>query len=324
VIFAIALLIVALLAPSAQAHVPFFPLDNQKIAFASHISDPGKSWAIYGKLGGGEAQYYSFNIEQGQRIYLSLLKSTNPNEKDFNPHMALMIPEREANGTAPGFVEVPAGYGAMSIEGMRSEHAFFEPFGPGSYYEMAELNITAPNAGIYYVAVYDPDNGGHFSLAIGYREEFSLIERITTPLKLISVYQWGGQSLAFILAPIFAAFAVGLIFIWHSKKRTAFMSTATMAGVLFLGTSATMLCQIIFNMMLVLVGSEVAISLMLALFHAMLGVAALRLSRGQAGLLQRVALAIIGTFALLAGSGLVVGPLLAVAASVTLSKRRGG
>jgi uncharacterized protein YqgC (DUF456 family) len=56
----------------------------------------------------------------------------------------------------------------------------------------------------------------------------------------------------------------------------------------------------------------------------MLGVAALRLSRGQAGLLQRVALAVIGTSALLAGSGLIIGPLLAVAASVTVSKRREG
>jgi hypothetical protein len=327
VISVIALLIVALLVPSAQAHVPFFPLDNQEIASASYISDPGKSWAVYDELGGGEAQYYSFNIEKGQRIYLSLLKSTNPREKIFDPHMALMVPGGKANGTTPGFVDVPVGYGAMAIEeGMPSEHAFYEPFGPGSYYQMAELNITAPSAGIYYVTVYDPDKdeGGHYSLAIGYREEFSLIERITTPLRMISVYQWAGQSSAFILAPIFAAIAFGLILIQHNKKSTAFMSTATMAGVLFLGTSATILCQITFNMMLAPVGSEVAISLALALFHAVLGVAALRLSRGQAGLLQRVVLAVIGTSALLAGSGLIIGPLLAVAASVTRPKRRGG
>jgi hypothetical protein len=94
-----------------------------------------------------------------------------------------------------------------------------------------------------------------------------------------------------------------------------------MAGMLFLGSSATMLSQIIFNILRVSAGSEVVISLVLSLIPAILGVAALRLSRGQAGLLQRIALAIIGTCALLAGSGLIIGPLLAIAAGMSAPKR---
>lgn len=317
-IFVISFLIMVLLVPSTQAHVPLIPSDNENIAFAYHISDPGKSWAIYDYLNGN--RYYSFNIENGERIYLSLLKSANPKEKNFAPGMLLMIPGQKGNGSAPGFVDVPASYGAMKIEGIMPESAFYEPFGPGSYYQMAELNITAPNSGMYYVAVYDPNNKGHYSLAIGYREEFGFMERITTPLRLISVYQWEGQSLAFILAPIVVATFIGSILIWRTKKRTTFFSSATMAGMLFLGSSATMLSQIFFNIMLASVGSEVAISIVLALIPAILGVAALRLSRGQAGLLQRMALAIIGTSALLAGSGLIVGPLLAIVASVSAPK----
>jgi hypothetical protein len=38
-------------------------------------------------------------------------------------------------------------------------------------------------------------------------------------------------------------------------------------------------------------------------------------------LLQRIALAIIGTCALLAGSGLIIGPLLAIAAGMSAPKR---
>ena len=319
--FAIAFLVMALLVPSAHAHVPLIPSDNEKIAFAYHISDPGKSWAIYGKLDRGEAQYYSFNLGKGERIYISLLKSTNPREKDFHPLMLLLVPGQIVNKTAPGSLELPPGYGALAIEGIGSESSFYEPFGPGSYYQMAELNATASNSGTYYVAVYDPNSTGHYSLAIGYREEFGLWERITTPIRLISVYQWEGQSLAFILAPIFAAAVIGSIRIWQRRKRTAFTSSATMAGMLFLGSSATMLSQIIFNILRVSAGSEVVISLVLSLIPAILGVAALRLSRGQAGLLHRIALAIIGTCALLAGSGLIIGPLLAIAAGMSAPKR---
>jgi len=96
-----------------------------------------------------------------------------------------------------------------------------------------------------------------------------------------------------------------------------------MAGMLFLGSSATILSQIIFNMMRVSLESEVAISLGLTLISAIFGVAALRLSRGQAGLLQRIALAIIGTCALLAGFGLIIGPILAIAASVSPPRVKG-
>jgi hypothetical protein len=321
--FAAGFLIMALLVPSALAHVPLIPSDNEEIDSAYHISDPGKSWAFYGDLNRGTVHYYSFNIESGERIYLSLLKSTNPEEKSFTPKMLLMIPGQEENGSAPSFVDVPTDYVAFEIEEMRPISAFYEPFGPGSYYRIAELNTTATNIGVYYLAVYDPDNGGHYSLAIGYREEFSLMERITTPLRLISVYQWEGQSLAFILAPMCLAAIVGLVLVWHSNKRTTFMSTTTMAGMLFIGSSATILSQIIFNMMRVSVGSEVAISLALTLISAIFGVAALRLSRGQARLMQRIALAIIGTCALLAGFGLIIGPILGIAASVSPPRVKG-
>ncbi|MCX6676298.1 MAG: hypothetical protein NTW84_07765, partial [Methanothrix sp.] len=54
---------------------------------------------------------------------------------------------------------------------------------------------------------------------------------------------------------------------------------------------------------------------------AILGVATLRLARGEAGILQRVLLAVIGTIALLAGSGLILGPLLAIAASMLPSQK---
>jgi len=65
----------------------------------------------------------------------------------------------------------------------------------------------------------------------------------------------------------------------------------------------------------------VYITLAIAVFHALLGVAVIRLARGEAGILQRTLLAVLGTIALLAGSGLLMGPILAIASSLLPSKK---
>jgi hypothetical protein len=320
----LALTALLLLAPLAQAHVPLFPEGNTNLSSAAFISDPAKSWVAYDFLSPDQPKYYAFDMEKGQRIYLSLLTSTNPKEKGFMPSMALMGPGLGTRGAMPGYVELPGGYGDIAVKSNRSENAFYEPFGPGSYYKQSDLDIDAPNSGRYYVAVYIGSNGnmsGHYSLAIGYREEYTFLERVLTPFELISVYRWEGQSLSTILAPMLAAVLLGMLIIWRSRRRTPFSSAGTLAGFLILGTSATVLSQMVFSLIRAPAGAEVEISVLLALIPAILGIASLRLSRGEAGILQRAALAVVGTIALLAGAGLIAGPLLAIAASVLPSRR---
>jgi hypothetical protein len=139
---------------------------------------------------------------------------------------------------------------------------------------------------------------------------------------LISIYHWEGQSLIFILMPMFLAAAVGFLQVWRRPRRTAFGSAATLAGMLFLGTSATVLSQIAFNMTRAPLGSEVIISIIFAVIPAILGVIVLRISRGEAGLAQRMVMAVIGTIALISGAGLLIGSALALAASALPSRRR--
>jgi hypothetical protein len=323
------MLSVFLLSPAALAHVPLLAEGNENISSAMYISDPGKSWAVYGFLSPGTAQYYSFDLESGQRIYLSLLKSTNPEEKDFQPEMALLGPgvktQVQPRQVQPaGHVFVPQSLkslGYLEVEGKNKSEPFFEPFGPGSYISVAELDMAAPQSGRYYVAVYDNETSGRYSLAVGYREEFSYLERITTPIRLIWVYVWEGQSAVMVLFPYLAAEFIGLLVFWRGPKRTAYCLAGTLAGFLFLATSASIITQIIINLTRVPFGPEVYISLTIAVFHAILGVVTLRLARGEAGILQRVLLAVIGTIALLAGSGLILGPLLAIAASMLPSQK---
>ncbi|MFB3763901.1 MAG: hypothetical protein ACE14P_01480 [Methanotrichaceae archaeon] len=328
-----AIVVLLLLANIAQAHVPLFPEGNENISSAMPISDPGKSWAIYSTIGPEKPQYYSFYVDEGKEIQLALLKTANPREKGFEPGMALFGPGLNSTGPLPGYVEIPRGYGAIAVKINGSDQAAYEPFGPSSYCQLSDFNMTAPKSGTYYVAVYSDGSSagnassnmssmsGHYSLAIGYREEFTFAERILTPLRLISVYQWEGQSLFIILMPMLLAFLIGLLTIWRSNISTLFYRTGTLAGFLILGTSATVLSQMAFSLTRAPAGSEVAITVLLAIIPAVLGVLSLRLSRGEAGILQRVVIAVVGTIALLAGSGLIAGPLLAIAASMLPSRR---
>jgi hypothetical protein len=239
----------------------------------------------------------------------------------------------------PGYLALPEGYGFIAVQGQRAKNATYEPFGPSSYYQQAELDITAPESGRYFAVVYDnnkiisnsssngssnSDNqtGGHYGLTLGYIEEFSFTDRFLTPLRLVSVYQWEGQSLITIITPWLVAALVGIFFILRSPKRTPFYTAGTLAGFLYLGTSASVLTQIIFSLTRAPYGPEAGISLALALIPTILGVAAIHLARGEAGILQRSIMAVIGTIGLLAGSGFIIGPLLAIAASVLPNRKR--
>jgi hypothetical protein len=313
-------LLPVLLLALAQAHVPVISGGQNEISSAQPISDALKSWAIYSFLEGGRPQYYRFDAEQGQRIYLSLLASTNPREADFQPSIVLLGPGLESRGDPPLGLEVPSGYGHLAVEGHKGGSAVYEPFGPSNYYHLAEIDLPAPESGRYYVAVYGNESG-HYSLAVGFAEKFGFAERITSPLLLLYVYSWEGQSPLTILMPWVAAALVGAVIVLHSSRRTFFYCAGTMAALLFMGTSASVLSQTIYSLMRASYGPEVAISLALALLPAVLGVIALRLSRGEAGILQRSILAAVGTLALLAGSGLIIGPVLAIAASVMPPKR---
>jgi len=304
----------------AQAHVPVIFGGQNEISSAQPISDAEKSWAIYSFLPSGRPQYYRVDVEQGQRIYLTLLASTNPREEGFRPGMALLGPGLERQGSLPKGLEVPAGYGYLAVEGHRLGTAVYEPFGPSSYCQLAEIDLLAPESGRYYVAVYGNESG-HYSLAVGFAEKFGFAERITSPLLLLYVYSWEGQSPMTILMPWIAAALVGAMIVLHSPRRTFFYCAGTMAALLFIGSSASVLSQTFYSLLRAPYGPEVAISLALALLPAVLGVIALRLSRGEAGILQRSILAAVGTLALLAGSGLIIGPVLAVAASVMPPRR---
>lgn len=325
VFFLVSALACFILVPEVLAHAPLTPGDNESLATAAFIPNPTKSWAIYAELHeGGEAQYYSFNITEGERIHVGLLKSTNPEEREFTPGLVLMGPNVKNQGDVPDYVEVPAGAGTLVMEGKQPDQATYEPFSPSSFYLLADVALDAPSSGTYYIAIYERSRGGHYGLAIGDREVYTLSEWILIPLNLISVYQWEGQNLAVIFLPLGVTLAIGLgIIIWRLRNqeniRTFYYWTGALAGLLFFGTGGMILFQMTLSLTQAPLVPEIGITLILALIPILLGVGVLRLilkSRGEVGIRKRAYIAILGLLALFAWAGLIVGPALAMVASI--------
>jgi len=352
-----ALLLVMLLLPfTAAGHVPLIGGGNEDISSALHISNPAKSWAVYAVLENETVHYFSFDVREGERIYMGLLKSTDPADEGFLPDLLLIGPgigvqsgssaqQPEGNTSLEGAVllensaipkniilpESLEDLGALAADG-REGIATYEPFGPSSFIGLAEINLSAPQSGRYYAAVYENTRngsnegaslraveadakGGHYCLVVGYREEFSFTDRMIAPIQIASVYIWEGQSIIMILIPYLVALIAGGLIYWRGSRRSLFSLTGTLAGFLFLGTSSLVITQMIYSLSRAPYGPEVYITMAIILFHALLGVASIRLARGEAGILQRSLLAVIGTIALLGGSGVILGPMLAVSAS---------
>lgn len=281
-------------------------------------------------LGPGIGQAFSSFVQQQQNI-----------DRSGNGTLAEdTIPENVAeNSVLPEQIILPEslmGIGALLANESEEKAATYEPFGPSSYIKLAELDLSAPQSGRYYAVVYenntweqateakavDSKRGGHYSLVVGYREEVSFTDRMIAPVQLASVYIWGGQSLIMILIPYVVALIIGILIYWRGSRRTLFCLAGTLAGFLFLGTSSLVLTQMIYNLSRAFYGPEVYITMAIIVFHAFLGVACIRLARGEAGILQRSLLAVIGTITLLGGSGMILGPILAISASFLPSRRR--
>lgn len=310
--------------PVVSAHVPNFPEGNDSLDTALHIDDPAKSIVVYANLHHhDEAQYYSFHIEQDERIYLGLLIPIN-SEEGYVPSFVLMGPGLGEVGELPPFIERPEDAGYIVIEGMLPELGEYEGFSPSGFYELGGIDMNAPAEGEFYVAAYTEEGEGNYGLVIGYVESFTIIEFIRVPLDLIVVYQWEGQSLLEILSPFIITFMIGLILmIYGMRKRGLEVPTyglvGAIAGLFFLGSSAIMLYQMLYVLNQVPVNSQIIITLMFTLVPLIMGIAIIRIglmgsrkpSRGM-----RATMFIIGILALFVWAGYFIGPALAIIAAL--------
>lgn len=322
------LLMAVLVVPTVTAHAPLGPGSNESLATATRVPDPTKSWAIYADLHeGGEAQYYVFDVAQGQHIHVSLLTTTAAEDANFTPGVLLMGPGLGDQGFVPSFVEIPAGANILALNGTRPPQATYEAFAPSAFVQLADISLDAPANGTYYVAVQDAARGGHYGLAIGDRESFTLSEWLLTPFSLLSVYEWERQSLPLVLLPAVATAALGLFLLVRrhragkSLDRIGWMGSV--AGLLFLGTGGTVLSQMLLSMSRSAVDAFAIVTLVFAVLPIVLGLGTLRVVLRHSGHWtprSRIYLIALGGGALVAWAGFVVGPILAIMAAVVPSR----
>jgi hypothetical protein len=316
------LLIVALIV-AAQAHVPLSGGGNDHLEHALVVEDPTKSWVVYDRLdGGGTAKYYRFEMEEGQELRLSVF---TPERSAFSPGMVVMGPGIAPSGTVPPFVEVLQGARVAVVPGQAPEEAEFEPFTPAAIYPGAAYSATVPAGGTYYVAVFDPDDGGAFGLVVGFREEFSPIEFLLVPFAVIGIHRWEGQPLAFILAPLALALVAGAGLLALGLRRNEislcclFGWVAVGAGLLYIGTGLMLLLQVAVALDKTGLVPAGVLPLVYVLIAVILGAFAIRTGLARNGRPSRrggVFMVVIGLLGFFTWAGLLLGPVLALAAGV--------
>ncbi|MFC1933441.1 hypothetical protein ACFLXU_07500 [Chloroflexota bacterium] len=337
VVFTCILLATLVLTPvtAVLAHSPVFPEENHGPSTAYEIDDPAKSWAIYTWLEHkGSADYYKFTISEGEKIQVSLIVPDSPSHSGFLPAFTLIGPGLTQRDSVPDYVEVPSNYGTIVVDGTDPGKAVYEPFTPGWFYELGTLTMNAPSNGTYYVAVFNPelhDNAHNhvskadgYAIIFGYVEEFTPLELILIPYRVHGIYVWEGQSQLIIFLPILLVVIIGGVIAYRRSKRGQHPRgiskwLATFGGLVFLGTAAVTIYQILFVFTRTGITVEAFITLAIVIVSIILGILTFRYAlrvKPNLTIWRRVGLLVIALVALFTWSGLYLGPSLLVAAAL--------
>lgn len=285
----VVLLALVLLLPMAAAHAPRVDDGGDVV----EVGDATKSWAFYGSLEAGGVDRYAFEAREGERILLSLYV---PAGSTFRPHAMLLTPE-----------------GPRDVPAYPQARASFEPFTPQAFLETGALDTVAPASGEYELVVTG-EGGGAYGLALGYRESFTAREWLLTPASLVAIHVWEGQPLLLVLAPQLAGLAGGVLAAWRRRAGPRSVFAHAAAGIL-LGSGCAVLVQLLHAMARAPAGGTAFVTLAIALIAIALGAWAWALARRDATPARRAQLVLVALLATLSWSGLLVGPLLALAAA---------
>jgi hypothetical protein len=314
ILFALALII-----PSTIAHVPISAQDGETLETAFFIEEPTKSWVIYSELhGDGHPQYFAFEMEAGTRIRMLLSIPVTADPSSFTPSIALMGPGITNSSSIPGDLEIPESSGVMIIESDAATPAY-EGFTPTSFYALIDIDMQAPATGEYYFAVYEPEDEGSFSVALGYVETFTLSEWLLVPLNVMTIHQWNGQSILSILAPMIATLVIGMVLLLNRRNRLQELENGVswigaVGALLFFGSGVTIFYQITLAALFA-VDLQVIISILFGILPILLGVFTIRIvltENWQKSRSKQIRLLLLGIAAPFLWAGLLIGPALVI------------
>lgn len=316
--FGFTAIVVLFLIAGAVAHVPLISGEHDHLDEALVVENPTKSWVVYDQLEkGGEAHYYRLPMDMGDRLTLTLIV---PESRVSIPILAVLRPGVGNHPDIPSFIEVPDSYRAIIVTGESTISPDYEPFTPAAIYPVAEYQLEITEAGTYYAVVYTTGEGGPYSLAIGYKEEFSPAEWILVPLNLISIHIWEGQPLWLILAPVVAVLVCGGMIVLRSiQLKDRFSGLMAAAGLMYIGGSMVTLVQMGIALTATGGSSAAILTMVFIAIPVIIGAGAIRWAlKGRAGitLSDRLLMAGCGLLGLVTWAGLLIGPVFALIGSI--------
>ncbi|GMU92185.1 MAG: hypothetical protein AMXMBFR4_12430 [Candidatus Hydrogenedentota bacterium] len=171
--------IFAILSMPAWAHRPVFGDGSHNDAeSALQIQEPRVSQVVYEEITGSSAQLWlTFNVSEGDDIYLQLGVPAIDRLADYRPSLALLGPGLPSIDLP---FDVPSGLGGVLLEPSGGPEVFKEPFTGTQSWILLESDRAAPAAGTYYVVAFDPaGEPGKLWVAIGREENFTFVDLLT-------------------------------------------------------------------------------------------------------------------------------------------------
>lgn len=150
-------------------HRPYEERDDITLDNIWVIKRPDISTAIYATLESkNDIDYYSFELEDNDSLYLSMVIPVIEGQEGFAPTMVLLGPDISISE-----LDKPTDVlnGNLLEPGDTFKREFFEPFSRTNYWIWQEKDLTIKNGGEYHVVVFDKEKRpGRYVFTIGRKE----------------------------------------------------------------------------------------------------------------------------------------------------------
>jgi hypothetical protein len=318
---ALAVAVLLVFVSPALGHVPEFASDNASPSTALEVASHAKSWSIYDRVQRGQAKYYAFDLQRGDRLRVGAF---TPAHDEFTPSLVVLTPtktetaSRNLTAATGANVTVPAGYRAGVHFGTRPDSPEYEPFTPAAYYHTVSVDRRVDQSGRYLVAVYGSDGAaGKVGVSVGYEESFTLGEYLRVPVDVLGIYTWEGDSPLLVGGPALTVVLGGLVAIrrFDGRDLGVVRTALAVSGFCMLGSAATVGLQMGFALRLVGPRPGALVTAIFVAVPAMAGRWLVATARDDSFSLTqrtRLGIAVAALVALATWGGFLVGPLLAL------------
>jgi ligand-binding SRPBCC domain-containing protein len=215
-------LVLAAAAP-ASAHHPVWDDGAHGVLPIENLST---SFAYYRDLKpGAQADVYTFEAQAGEHLHAGISVPALRGLESYGVSVALLGPGLPAVDHDQLPANHPEDLGGLIFATARGED-FFEPFTQTNYWGRQRLELDLPQAGTYYLLVWQPEGlAGKYVLDTGTAEVFGPADLLAFPVWWLKVHQFFGESPSglgvAVAAVLLAALAVLAGLAWHGRKMPA-------------------------------------------------------------------------------------------------------